>query len=102
MLNADTAPASTYMPSVVTAARQPQLMPSAYVPSVWTAAHSLKVVPGIVPVHSDVEIETAIIALGREPGGGLVVMPDNFAQVHRAPIISTAARNNVPADEVIE
>jgi putative ABC transport system substrate-binding protein len=61
------------------------------------AARSLKVVPIIAPVHSDVEIETAIIALGREPGGGLVVMPDLFTFEHRAPIILTAARNNVPA-----
>jgi putative ABC transport system substrate-binding protein len=70
---------------------------SIYVPSLETAARSLKVVPSIALVHSDVEIETAIIALGREPGGGLVVMPDGFTQVHRAPIISAAARNNVPA-----
>jgi putative ABC transport system substrate-binding protein len=49
------------------------------------------------PVHSDGEIETAIIALGREPGSGLVVMLDAFTLVHRAPIISAAARNNVPA-----
>ena len=68
-----------------------------YVPSLETAARSLKVVPIIAPVHSDVEIEAAIIALGREPGGGLVVMPDAFMAVHRAPIISAAARNNVPA-----
>jgi putative ABC transport system substrate-binding protein len=66
-------------------------------PSFETAAAALKVVPIIVPVHSDVEIETAIMALGREPGGGLVVMPDGFMNVHRAPIISAAARNNVPA-----
>jgi len=44
-----------------------------------------------------VEIETAIMALGREPGGGLVVMADAFMAVHRAPIILAAARNNVPA-----
>ena len=43
------------------------------------------------------EIEAAIIALGREPGGGLVVIPDVFAGAHRAAIISAAARNNVPA-----
>jgi putative ABC transport system substrate-binding protein len=79
MFNPDTSPASAYMPSLETAAR------------------SLKVVPIIAPVHSDGEIETTIIALGREPGSGLVVMPDAFAQVHRAPIISAAARNNVPA-----
>jgi putative ABC transport system substrate-binding protein len=70
---------------------------STYMPSLETAARSLKVVPIIAPVHSDAEIETAIIALGREPGGGLVVMPDGFTSAHRAPIISAAARNKVPA-----
>jgi hypothetical protein len=52
-----------------------------YMNSVETAARSLKVVPIIAPVHSDVEIETAIIALGREPGGGLVVMPAGQASI---------------------
>jgi putative ABC transport system substrate-binding protein len=70
---------------------------STYVPSFETAARSLKVVPIIAPVHSDVEIETAIIALGREPGGGLVAVPDVFTAAHRAPLISAAARNNVPS-----
>jgi putative ABC transport system substrate-binding protein len=70
---------------------------SAHMPSFETAARSLKVVPIIAPVHSDVEIEAAIIDLGREPGGGLVVMPDIFTVLHRASIISAAARNNVPA-----
>jgi putative tryptophan/tyrosine transport system substrate-binding protein len=79
MVNPDTVPASAYMPSLETAAR------------------SLKIAPIIAPVHSDVEIETAIIALGREPGGGLVVTPNVFMAVHRASIIFTAARNNVPA-----
>ena len=79
MFNPDTAPASTYMPSLETAAR------------------SLKVEPITAPVHSDVEIEMAIIALGREPGGGLVKMPDAFTFAHRPPIILAAARSNVPA-----
>jgi putative ABC transport system substrate-binding protein len=70
---------------------------SAYMPSFETAARSLKVALIIAPVHSDVEIETAIIALGREPGGGLVVTTDAFVVAHRVPIISAAARNNVPA-----
>jgi putative ABC transport system substrate-binding protein len=69
---------------------------SLYLPSFETAARSLKVAQIIAPVHDDVEIETVIIALGREPGGGLVVMPDAFMVSHRAPIISAAARNNVP------
>jgi putative ABC transport system substrate-binding protein len=70
---------------------------TAYAPSFETAARSLKVEPITAPVRSDGEIETAIIALGREPGGGLVVMPDGFMYVHRAPIILAAPRNNVPA-----
>src|SRR6516162_8723300 len=60
-------------------------------------ARASRASPAKAPVHSDVEIETAIIALAREPGGGLVVMPDPFVGVHRAPIVSAAARNNVPA-----
>jgi putative ABC transport system substrate-binding protein len=80
MFNPDTFPTSTYMPSLE------------------TAAAALNVVPIPAPVHSDLEIETAIIALGREPGGGLVVMPDGgFTYRHRPAIISAAARNNVPA-----
>jgi putative ABC transport system substrate-binding protein len=79
MFNPDTAPVASFMPSFEMAAR------------------SLKVVSITAPVHSDVEIEMAIIALGREPGGGLVVMSDAFTEVHRAPIISVVARNNVPA-----
>jgi putative tryptophan/tyrosine transport system substrate-binding protein len=78
MFNPDTAPVSAFMPSFEAAAR------------------SLKVVLIPAPVHSDVEIETAIIALGREQGGGLVVPPDVFTLTHRAHIILLAARNNVP------
>src|SRR5438045_4614650 len=79
MFNPDTAPVSAFMPSFE------------------TAAQSLKVAPIIAPVHGDGEIETAIIALGREPGAGLVVMPGVFMTAHRTPIILAAARNNVPA-----
>jgi len=69
---------------------------STYMPSLETAARSLKVVPIITHVHSVEEMETAIGDIGREPGGGLVVTPDLFLG-NRAPIISAAARNNVPA-----
>jgi putative ABC transport system substrate-binding protein len=77
----------------------PRIIPvSAYLmPSFETAARSLKVELIVAPVHDDLEIETAIIALGREPLSGLVVMVDAFTLIHRAPIILAAARNNVPA-----
>jgi putative ABC transport system substrate-binding protein len=69
---------------------------SYYVPAFEAGARSLKVAPIAAPVHSDAEIETVITSLGREPGGGLVMMPDAFMTVHRAPIILLAARNKVP------
>jgi putative ABC transport system substrate-binding protein len=77
----------------------PDINPASFyfMPSFETAARSLKVEAITAPVHDDVEIETAIIALGREPGGGVVVTADAFVTVHRASIIMAAARNNVPA-----
>jgi ABC-type uncharacterized transport system substrate-binding protein len=79
MFNPDTAPISVYMSRLETAAR------------------SLKVKPIIAPVHSDAEIDNAIIALGRDPGGGLVVTPDSWMNIHRSSTIAAAARNNIPA-----
>jgi len=70
---------------------------SYYLPSFEERARSVKVEPIAAPVHSDAEIETALTSLGREPGGGLVVMPDAFMFSHRAPIILLAAGNHVPA-----
>jgi putative ABC transport system substrate-binding protein len=70
---------------------------SYYLPKFEAAARSLKVVPITAPVRSDAEIEAVITTLGREPRGGVVVMPESFLLVHRAPIILLAARNNVPA-----
>ena len=48
MFNPDTAPVSVY-----------------FMPSLEPAARSLKVEPIMRPVHSDAEIEAAIVALGR-------------------------------------
>jgi putative tryptophan/tyrosine transport system substrate-binding protein len=72
-----------------------------YLPSFEVAARSLKVMLIAVPVRSDAEIETAITSLGREPGGGLAFQPDGFTSLHRAQILSLAARNNVPAIYVL-
>jgi len=70
---------------------------SDYLPQFEAAARSFKVAPITAPVHSDAEIETAITSLGSEPGGGLIVMPGVYMNVHRATTISLVARNNVPA-----
>ena len=70
---------------------------SYYLPSFETAARSFKVAPTVALVHSEAEIQMVITSLGSEPGGGLVVSPDTFSQVHRALIILLAARYNVSA-----
>src|SRR6516165_5340647 len=67
-----------------------------YLPAFEAASRAFKVAPIIAPVYSDAEIETAIIALGREPRGGFLLVPGAFALGHRATIISAAAQNNVP------
>jgi putative tryptophan/tyrosine transport system substrate-binding protein len=68
-----------------------------FLPSLEAAARSFKMALIVAPVHSDAEIETVITSLGREPRGGLVVMPDIFVLAHRAPVILGAARKNLPA-----
>jgi len=51
----------------------------------------------VAPVHSDTDIEKALEALAREPGGAFVVLPDTFTGMHRDQIVSLAARHRLPA-----
>jgi putative ABC transport system substrate-binding protein len=48
-------------------------------------------------VHEMADIEAAMATLAREPGGGLVIPPDNFSYVHRSMIFALAAGHRVPA-----
>jgi putative tryptophan/tyrosine transport system substrate-binding protein len=70
---------------------------SYYLTPFEAAARSLAVTPFAAPVRSDAEIETLIASLGHEPQTGFVVASDGFVIIHRALIISLAARNKVPA-----
>jgi hypothetical protein len=47
-------------------------------------------------VHSDPAIEDAIAAQAREPGGGLICLPDSFTAAHRDVIIAAATRHRLP------
>ena len=69
---------------------------STFLPLFEAAAQSFKVTLIAAPVHSDTEIEMAITSIGREPRCGLLAVPDNFMEIHRARIVSLAARNNMP------
>ena len=48
------------------------------------------------PVHDDAEIKRAIEAVAQRPSGGLIVMTDSFAFIHRQMIVGSAAENRLP------
>jgi putative tryptophan/tyrosine transport system substrate-binding protein len=48
------------------------------------------------PAHDISGLESVVAAHAREPGGGLIVMPDGFLNVHRAEVVSLAARYGLP------
>ena len=79
IFNPDTAPHSIFMPALEAAA----------------SSVALKLIRATV--RDTAAIENAIATLGREPGGGLVVMPDVFVTGHRELVIAVAARNRVAA-----
>jgi putative ABC transport system substrate-binding protein len=60
------------------------------------AASSFGVRAMLAPVRDRVEIEDAIAAQAREPGGGLIIMPDSFNVRHRDVIIAAANRHKLP------
>src|SRR5262247_924670 len=61
------------------------------------AAPGFGVQASVAILHQMADIEPAMAALAREPGGGLVVPPDNFSYVHRSMIFALAARHRLPA-----
>jgi putative ABC transport system substrate-binding protein len=60
------------------------------------AAPLLGVTVTQAPVHDDAEIDAAIDAFARQPGGGLIALPDSFNTTHHDAIISGAARHGLP------
>jgi putative ABC transport system substrate-binding protein len=68
-----------------------------FMPSIQAAASSPTIQISNAPVHAKDEIEGVIAAQARNPGGGLIVMPDSFNVANRELIIALAARYGVPA-----
>ena len=68
-----------------------------YMSSIQGAASSLAIQASLAPVHATDEIEGVIAAQARDPGGGLLAMPDVFNARNRELIIALAARYGVPA-----
>jgi putative ABC transport system substrate-binding protein len=68
-----------------------------YMPSIEAAGATSGVRVNAAAVHGKDEIEAVIAAQAREPGGGLIVLPDTFNTTNRDAIIALAARHKVPA-----
>lgn len=68
-----------------------------YLRSIETVALAHSVQATLVPVHNSDEIENAIAALGRESGGGLIVLPSAPVVASTQRLIDAAARYRVPA-----
>jgi len=64
--------------------------------AIEAAAPSLGMTVTLAPVHDDTGIEEAIANHAREPGGGLVTLPESFSVTHRNVIIAAAARYSLP------
>ena len=60
------------------------------------AAPSLGMAITLAPVRDDAAIEDAVVAQARQPGGGLLSLPDSFTASHRDVIIAAAARHRLP------
>ena len=68
-----------------------------FMPSIQAAASSFAIEVSAAPVHAKDEIEGVIAAQARNPGGGLIVMPDVYNDANRELIIALTARYGVPA-----
>jgi putative ABC transport system substrate-binding protein len=68
-----------------------------YLNPIRAAASSFAVETIAAPVRDLSEFESVVAAQVHEPNGGLIVIPDSFTDVHRAEIISLAARSGLPA-----
>jgi hypothetical protein len=63
--------------------------------AIEAAAPSVGLTVRSAPVRDDAAIEDAIAAQAREPGGGLIILPDSFA-AHSDVIITAATRHSLP------
>ena len=87
-------------PGVTRAAviHNPDTAPHAlFLPAQEAEAASLGITLIRAAVRDRAGIESAVAALARDPGGGIVVIPDIFMSLNRDLIVASAARHRVPA-----
>jgi putative tryptophan/tyrosine transport system substrate-binding protein len=66
-------------------------------PAAAAAGRQHRVAVALAEARGATDIETAMTALAREPGGGLIVPPDGFLINHGKLIIELAMRDRLPA-----
>ena len=76
----------------------PQTAPyyAAYLHELAAASPTLAADLTAAPVHDEGEVEAAIVALAREPAGGLIAAGDPFTNTRRALIIRLAQQHRLP------
>jgi putative tryptophan/tyrosine transport system substrate-binding protein len=89
------APHTTHVALLFNPATAPPL--NVYMSSVRAAASSLAIEVTDAAVHTNGDIERVIEAQARDPGGGLIVLPDSSNTINRELITTLAARHRVPA-----
>jgi putative ABC transport system substrate-binding protein len=75
----------------------PATSPPGFVRALETVAPSMSVQLVGAPVHEPAEIDAALAALAREPGGGFLALPDIFLNENRVQLIGLAAHHGLPA-----
>jgi putative ABC transport system substrate-binding protein len=75
--------------------------PATAPPGFLRAVEALPCSPSVqqvrAPVHNALDIDTAIAELAREPGGGLMVMPDTLNDANHEQMVALAAKYGLPA-----
>jgi putative ABC transport system substrate-binding protein len=64
--------------------------------AIETTAPSFGMTVTLAPVHDDAGIEEAIAAQAREPGAGLICLPNSFNTTHRDVMVAAAAHYSLP------
>ena len=77
----------------------PQTAPfsESFVRVIEAAAPSLALETVAMPVRDSGDLEGAVSAFARSPGGGVIVLPDMFNTVHRDTLVGLAERYRLPA-----
>jgi putative ABC transport system substrate-binding protein len=75
----------------------PTTVPYEFVRKLEAISPSLGLQPVHVRVRDAAEIDSAIATFAREPGGGMIVVPDTFNVANRVQIIGLAAKHSLPA-----